>query len=421
MRLYTIPTPNWAKLEKSVARLNKQLSKTGHPGVTYQVTEEVALPDPDREGAAIPCKIVQVDGLEPVVNGWHFVARLVHTTEGNIVRAVPGFEVSPAFRECEPNCDHCNVKRARRDTFIVRHEDGRQVQVGSSCMRDFLTADPKAVCRATELFLEAFDVFDSATNRNWLGGGGTAEPYRIFTADYLAHVARVVEVEGRYITRKLAQETQRPSTSSVAYNVMFHRETYGDDDLWRNYCPTEANHDLASQAVDWVRDQYEETVDVDDDDAMFAAVVHGSKGSRSLNDFEHNLLAVAKAASIEPRLTGIAAYAIEAYRRDLASKSAPKSPSQHVGQLKDRLRGVKAIVRFVHFIEGDMYSKTIVKFEDEAGNVYTWFASGDQTHYQIGDKIVVTGTVKKHDEYKGQKQTVLTRCEVCAQEAVKVA
>jgi hypothetical protein len=38
----------------------------------------------------------------------------------------------------------------------------------------------------------------------------------------------------------------------------------------------------------------------------------------------------------------------------------------------------------------------------------TWFAS--KGVLQEGDTVLLTGTVKKHDEYNGQKQTIMTRC-----------
>ena len=31
-----------------------------------------------------------------------------------------------------------------------------------------------------------------------------------------------------------------------------------------------------------------------------------------------------------------------------------------------------------------------------------------------GDKVILKGTIKEHNEYRGYKQTVLTRCKVVA-------
>ncbi len=51
---------------------------------------------------------------------------------------------------------------------------------------------------------------------------------------------------------------------------------------------------------------------------------------------------------------------------------------------------------------------TLVKFLDDAGNVLTWFASGDQD-YVPGARVTIDGTDKKHSDYKGVRETALSR------------
>lgn len=50
-------------------------------------------------------------------------------------------------------------------------------------------------------------------------------------------------------------------------------------------------------------------------------------------------------------------------------------------------------------------------FKDEQGNVFVW-KTGNSIDADYGTKLSITGTVKEHSEYKGIKQTVLTRCKV---------
>ncbi len=50
-------------------------------------------------------------------------------------------------------------------------------------------------------------------------------------------------------------------------------------------------------------------------------------------------------------------------------------------------------------------------FKDSNNNILTWTASKDMNLSQ-GSEYIVTGTVKEHKVYKGQNQTVLTRCKV---------
>ena len=47
---------------------------------------------------------------------------------------------------------------------------------------------------------------------------------------------------------------------------------------------------------------------------------------------------------------------------------------------------------------------------DENGNVYTWKTSGGIYCDESIDEVELKGTVKAHNEYRGVKQTELTRC-----------
>ena len=49
----------------------------------------------------------------------------------NILATVPGQVPLPLkYRTAGPTCDHCGFNRNRKDTYVLRHDDGRYVQVG---------------------------------------------------------------------------------------------------------------------------------------------------------------------------------------------------------------------------------------------------------------------------------------------------
>ena len=59
------------------------------------------------------------------------------------------------------------------------------------------------------------------------------------------------------------------------------------------------------------------------------------------------------------------------------------------------------------------------KFKDGDGNIYTWKTGSSLGHYdngyrpvQEGETVTLKATIKEHGEYKGTKQTVLTRCKL---------
>jgi hypothetical protein len=89
-------------------------------------------------------------------------------------------------------------------------------------------------------------------------------------------------------------------------------------------------------------------------------------------------------------------------------QAANAADSKHVGRPKQRLT-FSATVERKSWFEGNYGVTHIYKFRTTDGNALTWFASRDQD-LAVGDAVTLTGTVKKHDDYRGEAQTVLTRC-----------
>ncbi len=87
--------------------------------------------------------------------------------------------------------------------------------------------------------------------------------------------------------------------------------------------------------------------------------------------------------------------------------------------------------------EGNFGVTYITKLLTDEGNVAVWFASrplnkivvstvngvqyGDEKLVEYGERVVITGTVKKHDKREGVNQTVLSRCTVLTDEDIKQA
>lgn len=84
--------------------------------------------------------------------------------------------------------------------------------------------------------------------------------------------------------------------------------------------------------------------------------------------------------------------------------------SQHVGEIKERVE-FEGIVEFETTRDGYYGLTHILKFRSTDGNLFVWFASGRQ-ELGKGDRVGVRGTVKKHDEFRGAKQTNINRCKI---------
>lgn len=97
-------------------------------------------------------------------------------------------------------------------------------------------------------------------------------------------------------------------------------------------------------------------------------------------------------------------------RRAEDELKASTSTSEWLGQEKEKISAVVTLKNWHHF--ETMYGvSTIYTFEDEKGNVLVW-KTGSCIEQQKGDKLTLSGTIKELSEYKGIKQTVLTRCKI---------
>lgn len=106
------------------------------------------------------------------------------------------------------------------------------------------------------------------------------------------------------------------------------------------------------------------------------------------------------------------AFLVADYQKHV-DRAAAQAVRTFMGTEKQRITFTGKVV-FTKVIEGYYGSTTLVKFEDEQGNVATWFASGFQD-VQRDERFTVTGTVKAlEDSEKYGKQTILTRCKLVA-------
>jgi len=341
----------------------------------------------------LPALFARIDGAAPKLAGWQLVARLYMTATGErMLNAVPGEDVPARFRTSGMECEHCNAARLRNDVFVVRHEGGEFKQVGRTCIRDFLGHDPARLLAGFTAVSEIGKEFD-----DFCGGLGGHDWPTYCTEEMLEYTAACVRVDG-WTSRKVADEQGKTSTASLV------RECFGRGEVASNlrkrYKPSEADAKTARDALQWVR---------------------GTLGAPSygLSDYEHNLVASLRHAVIDGRTFGIAASAIQAYLRamsreaELNSKREANAASVYVGAEKERLRDVPLRIEFKTLVESDFGACYLFKFRRADGCLFSWFCSGSAGEdFKAGDDCLLTGTVKAHREYKGTKETQLTRCKL---------
>lgn len=398
--IYRIPTCRFAELEAKVVRLARRAAKMGVPAPSLTKVGTDRRPILNEAGTKIigylELSLVTVSGEAPKFAGWTFLARLERLpgAAANIIHRIVDSQDLPAeLRTSKPKCDHCKLARTRKDTFVVGHEDGRVLQVGSSCLADFLGhASPESLAAQCSYLIELRNALDE--DESWGAGCGVPDAFAL--SEYLSWVSVAIRTCGGWLSRSAAYERGQTeqSTASVAWTLM-------------TMCDAER------------REQKIELPSFEDAERGRLATEWGQKVEPT-SDYLHNLRTIALSAMVSLRSAGLAASLLPAYDRELGHEAERKARAarpvcnEYFGTVGERLRGLQLEVVLCRDIASDFGEKYLIGFEDAEGRSFKWWSTSGRL--DVGTKYTVTGTVKKHDEYKGRKATTLSRCDAATQE-----
>ena len=99
----------------------------------------------------------------------------------------------------------------------------------------------------------------------------------------------------------------------------------------------------------------------------------------------------------------------EVIKMRLSEVEGPSTSEFYPGEEKERLRNLKVKVSNLRGFE-DYYGYTNIITFTLDNYVFVWMTSKTDLDLTIDDEVLLTGTIKKFDEYNGVKQTHLTRC-----------
>jgi hypothetical protein len=135
-----------------------------------------------------------------------------------------------------------------------------------------------------------------------------------------------------------------------------------------------------------------------------------------LDNFGYNVKMFVTGATPIYYANGFVAYAYVLYKKliekdELAAKKATENAAtKFYGNVGDKINITGTLTRAGYY--DTQYGTVIIfKIKNEDGNVFIWKTT---TYVDIESdrKVTVRGTIKEHNEYRGEKQTVLTRCKI---------
>lgn len=323
---------------------------------------------------------VTITGEPPRYQGWRSVAAVDAVEGGAILRYPPGSTTQVSNDQIRAGeCDHCHTTRDRRSTVLVAHDDtGQVLQVGRSCLKDFLGHN-------------TLPVFLTSDEVNTLVGSltGTAAAWDVHSV--LTYAAAAVEAFG-WTPASASEHGRVPTRDQVRLALNGGR---GADQLRDHLAPHLAE---AKARAPQIRND------------LLAGLV-GDSG------YEANLATVLRGEAVEARHLGLAVSAITAHRRlsaDQARETTRREAAETVdytGTVGEKVT-LTGTVRTAMRVDGFTHrSPDQVLLVVDCGTAFAKMTTAAAWAYplKVGDPLTVTGTVKAHTEWNGIKQTVLTR------------
>lgn len=383
-------------------------------------------------------------GRMPVLpGGWHLVAAIDRLRVGaqlgadgatvvtpaqtmTIVREVPGRQCPAEFRgeSAADRCDHCQVDRRRSVVYVLADDAGKHVQVGSTCIAEFIR-DPN-VEKAIDAMLRAYAAWAGVPSEDEDGNPIVSRRKGLQPLGRLLGMvaAYVRENRGVFLTRAAAGDGSTGNQADAALEASTDAERRRHPDLREP-----RDHVTASAAIAWAAGLPE-------------------TGSA----FEQNMRAMARCGCYDPKHLGVAAYIVAAHARAQGAARAVAAPvpvkvrlSAEVGSFAVRelevvrvaswdgtygttyvtvmrvlpggavggasdppVADVGALVAWRSKETPSIRSAQIVQSHVDAHDLESpelTRGNGVRCSVKAGDRLIGRFKVKSHDEYKGAPQT----------------
>lgn len=396
----TIPTENIPALKVRLAQANKQAAKCGVAALILTQGETVTKTRKLSEKFEESYQETEIilTGETPKYEGWSFVASLELGENGAIIRSLVGTECPSDQRNRGNVCDHCGHSRNRKHTYVVINEDGSVKQIGRQCLKEFMgngRFNPEFIARWFEMLVDL-----SNSNDDDGYGGARSEDRRYTMAEILQITGAVIARKG-WVSSNEAKfnDTLTRTSSEVSGILSYKRNSYYIDYAYEAFrrevlddASSEARKEESTEALAWLMSQEANS------DYMHTCQVIAKDGWVDCSRF-------AFTCSILPTFRKAMSREVERATREEKAKSEA-ADSVYIGEIGDRLT-ITVNVSNVKVLESRGYGESYLHFmHDENGNSVKWFASSRPL--EVGQHTV-KATVKDHREYKGMKETLVTR------------
>lgn len=433
--LYSIPVNRVEKLEKLIKKYQKKganLSFEVRGDVVEEGTLRIQDPISHTEKCVsikVACKEVFVDGSYQI-NGWSFVGVIDFTKNDNIIRlADDSFsgKIPMKYYSTPKICEHCGTIRNRKDTYLIYNEENNEwKQVGSTCLLEYTLGMDADMCASIMSCLDKVkNLGDMDFIRDeFFGNGYDSMGCGVEPTSLKRHAIALVK---RYGYNKMFQGQ---GTAADLSNFYFKEGVENWDALFGSLTLASKEEvkeidDYANAYLNKVKDAMKVAVETKDNSLYLSLV----------NTYMYNASLTWLKSFVEYRDFGLISSFVNTFLKEVkkAADNSAKANSQYQGNVGDRITIKINRVKSLYYKPSYSYygaGTTVYELLDTNNNVYIWsttdsldsyfghncsWEDANGNTYSFMDKdgaITIKATVKEHKEYKGIKQTVITRGKV---------
>jgi hypothetical protein len=374
MSTYTIDLALLGKFENKLNSFKKKFSKYGDGGITYEVSAPYIRKTIDSHKQIVVDVTVEASYR---ISGYSFVALLEMTPngEGNLIKKISEDVEVPTIYRSRCECDHCGASRFRKYTVLLQNDSTKEyVQVGKSCVKDYLGQDMSNYASYLNFYSMLEDEVDNI--RMSLRKETRGYSFEDIVKQTLEYVKRF-----GYISKAQALDSVDSVATSTA--VYYALNSFEDFEI---YDISEESKSLCDQVVSFVKDL------------------------DTSSDYNNNLKLLLNSPYIENKNLGLVVSSVGYYLRETnnsTKKSAP--PSNYIGDIGDKIE-FTSTPECVYSALGE-FGWTYIYRMMSNNDVIIWKTN---KCLDTDTQIKIKATIKDHTEYKGVKQTFITRGKVVA-------
>lgn len=399
---YDFPERNLEEAKSAIEKANRRLEKAGvAERFSYNVEHYMAEKKDSRfNGLPSAEPRIKFTLSTPAISydGYLFLAAVEQAETGFVVKQASNVNLY-GYSPDELTCDACGRAIKRQKTYLIENSEGKMLQVGSGCVKNYFGVQPEGLWALT------YDPIERArTSERWSTGvSDDAVP----TEAVMAYALAVSNGGENFVSRTTAQNYGMSATADDVKNAISTND---------------------AKYAQEIQEQAEVFIKNGEAKRLIAKL----KKTDQSTDYGRNMATISNGeytrwghmAILVSGLSEIAKEKRAAAKAAEAAEWGTATPG-YAANIGDSVAGKKLKVRKVHDkTEQDPYSyyggevtKSQVIFRDEDNHEVIWWAS-KKIDVEPGQEITVkSGKVKAHKQFAGDDQTVLTRVKLDIPEA----